>query len=237
MFKNNRLLSIVSRLLYFITLLFFSIYSQANNLGTYGHTYPITEPNLLTVIHKQLAYMQKTGELKQLENKAKADVKKSVQRPRPTIISTTTKPKQFFYTPSLVVPQNVYDGKGNLLYKQGTQINALDQSTYPKVLQKYHFSLPRWTGIWVFINADDQAQLNWVKRHEAQWQQRYSMGVKVVLTGGHVKTTTKALKHYVYFDQYGKISEKLGIEHVPSVLTQDKKTPRFLIQEIDVSKA
>jgi conjugal transfer pilus assembly protein TraW len=54
--------------------------------------------------------------------------------------------------------------------------------------------------------------------------------LKVILTGGSYLDLMRRWKRPVFFDQQGTLTEKLGIRHVPALVTQDGK--RLKIEEI-----
>ena len=206
--------------------------AYAKNLGQYGHVYEIIEQNMLDFIHDRLLYLQQTGELAKLETEAKARVKASILRPKPVRLSTTTDPKIFYYTPMYTLPQDVYDGKGNILYHKGTRFNAMDSNTYPEPLRQYHFALPKWQGHLIFFNGDDIQQVNWLNKTVVEMNTK-KQSYKLVMTGGNLKDTIAATNTRVYFDQYGKLSDQFGVKHVPSVVSQENN--QFKIQEFNVT--
>jgi conjugal transfer pilus assembly protein TraW len=52
----------------------------------------------------------------------------------------------------------------------------------------------------------------------------------VILTGGSYLDLMRRWKRPVFFDQQGTLTDKLGIRHVPALVTQDGK--RLKIEEI-----
>jgi conjugal transfer pilus assembly protein TraW len=212
--------------------LFISGVSFSKNLGQYGHVYEIVEQNMLDFIHDRLLYLQETGELAKLESEAKARVNASILRPTPVRLMTTTDPKVFYYTPIYTLPNDVYDGKGKILYPKGTRFNAMDGNTYPEPLRQYHFVLPNWPGHLIFFNGDDMQQLNWLHKTMLEMNAKKA-SYKLVMTGGNLKDTMTAVNIRVCFDQYGKLSDQFGIKHVPSIVTQENT--QFKIQEFNVA--
>ena len=204
----------------------------SKNLGQYGHVYDIVEQNMLDFIHDRLLYLKQTGALDKMESDTKARVKASILRPRPVNLTTTTVPKVFYYTPTYTLPNDVYDDKGKLLYHKGTTFNAMDSSTYPEPLRKYHFALPKWQGHLIFFNGDDLQQVNWLNKQLQAMNANHEY-YKLVMTRGNLKDTVSAVNTRVYFDQYGKISGRFGVTHVPSMVSQTDM--QFKIQEFNVS--
>ncbi|WP_116964223.1 type-F conjugative transfer system protein TraW [Fastidiosibacter lacustris] len=237
MIKLDKIISLLLRLYKLVitsltVLLLISGISFGKNLGQYGHVYEILEQNMLDFIHDRLLYLQETGELAKLESEAKARVKASILRPKPVRLGTTTDPKVFYYTPMYTLPQDVYDGKGNILYHKGTRFNSMDSSTYPEPLRQYHFVLPKWQGHFIFFNGDDMQQVNWLNKTLVEMNAK-KQSYKLVMTGGNLKDTIAAVNTRVYFDQYGKLSDQFGIKHVPSMVSQENN--QFKIQSFNVA--
>ena len=213
-----------------ISVMFNMAYSK--NLGQYGHVFAIIEQNMLDFIQERLLHLQKTGQLQALEDKAKADVKASVLRPKPVGLTTTSQPKVFYYTPTFTLQRDVYDANGKLLYPKGTTANPMDNKTYPQQIRQYHIQLPKWQGHFIFLNGDDTQQLNWAFKMMDKLDKAHAQ-YKFVLINGNIKDSSELLQSRVYFDQYGNLSSRFGIKHVPSIVTQSGV--RFKIQEFDVS--
>jgi conjugal transfer pilus assembly protein TraW len=225
MFKLGKIIStsliINKQVIVSLALLFVSGISFGKNLGQYGHVYEIVEQNMLDFIHDRLLYLQQTGELDKLESEAKARVKASILRPTPVRL-----------LPTYTLPNDVYDGKGNILYSKGTCFNAMDSNTYPEPLRQYHFVLPKWQGHLIFFNADDIQQVNWLNKTLIEMNAK-KLSYKLVMTGGNLKDTIAAVNTRVYFDQYGKLSDQFGVKHVPSMVSQENN--QFKIQEFNVA--
>ena len=204
---------------------------HSKNLGQYGHVFPIAEVNMLDFIYDRLVFLDRTGVLAELKEKAIADAKASLLRPTGRRLPTTTAPRIFYHEPRFTLQSDIVDANGKRLYTKGTTYNAMDTKTYPKSLA--HLYAPRWTGCLVLFDGDDHQQLNWVKQQLPKWD-KAGQSYYLMLTGGNVKTTSAYLQRPVRFNQHGWLSNKLGIRHVPSVVIQ--ADVRFQITEVDVSK-
>ena len=51
--------------------------------------------------------------------------------------------------------------------------------------------------------------------------------LKVILTGGSYLDLMRRWKHPVFFDQQGSLAEKLGIRHVPALVSQEDRRLRI----------
>lgn len=187
-----------------------SFAARAQDLGVIGPVYPIAEPSLLEVILSKLREAEATGVLARLQRDAQANAKRGIEEPAPVArITKTTKARSFYYDPSIVVPYAITDAEGNMIVFRGTKVNPLDTVSLSKAL--------------LFIDARDAAQ---VGRAGNILDERGGK-VKVILTGGSYLDLMRRWKRPVFFDQQGSLTEKLGIRHVPALVTQEGKRLRI----------
>jgi len=193
--------------------LLLSFTARAQELGVIGPVYPIAEPSLLEVILAKLRDAEASGVLAQIQRDAKTNVKRAIDEPAPVInVTKTTRPRSFYYDPSLVVSQPITDGEGKVIVVAGTRVNPLDTVSLSKTL--------------LFIDARDAAQ---VKRARALLDQHQGK-MKVILTGGSYLDLMRRWERPVFFDQQGSLTTRLGIQHVPALVSQEGK--RLRIDEI-----
>ncbi len=191
----------------------FSFAARAQDLGVIGPVYPIAEPSLLEVILSKLREADKTGVLARLQRETQGKVKRGIEQPAPIArITKTTKARSFYYDPSIVVPYAIADADGKVIVAPGTKVNPLDTVSLSKAL--------------LFIDARDAAQ---VGRARGILDERGGK-VRVILTGGSYLELMRRWKRPVFFDQQGTLTDKLGIRHVPALVSQEGK--RLRIDEI-----
>lgn len=194
--------------------------AQAESLGVHGVIYPIEEVDPIQVIQKKLKSMEENGELKgrnlELQKKARA----SVERPKPAPgITKATKNHVFYYDPTYTVKEDLYDHQGRILAKKGSKINPLETVSLSTSL--------------IFFDGDDNEQLIWVKEKLAAQRSSkdtHSKSIKLILVKGTPLKLSEELGVSVYFDQWGILTKKLGIKHVPALITQDGQ--KLKIEEI-----
>jgi conjugal transfer pilus assembly protein TraW len=186
---------------------------RAQDLGVIGPVYPIAEPNLLDVILAKLREAQASGALDRLQRDAQANAKREIEDPTPVAgITKTTKPRSFHFDPSVVVPYAITDADGRVIVAPGTVVNPLDTVSLSQPL--------------LFLDARDDSQ---VERARQLLTARGGR-MKVILTGGSYLDLMRRWQRPVFFDQQGAITEKLGIRHVPAIVSQDGR--RLRIDEI-----
>ncbi|MBE0624213.1 MAG: type-F conjugative transfer system protein TraW [Burkholderiales bacterium] len=196
-----------------VAAILFSFAARAQDLGVIGPVYPIAEPSLLEVILSKLREAAATGALARLQRDTEARVKRGIDQPAPIArITKTTKARSFYYDPSIIVPYAIADADGKVIVVPGTKVNPLDTVSLSKAL--------------LFIDARDAAQ---VGRARGILDERDGK-VKVILTGGSYLDLMRRWKRPVFFDQEGTLTDKLGIRHVPALVSQEGK--RLRIDEI-----
>ena len=184
--------------------------AQAQDLGVIGPVYPIAEPSLLDVILAKLRDAEATGALAKLHRDARTGITRSIENPAPIAkITKTSRARSFYFDPSIVVPAAITDADGKVLIAPGTRVNPLDTVSMSKQL--------------LFIDARDAAQ---VGRAKTLVDERGGK-VKVILTGGSYMDLMRRWKRPVFFDQQGQLTDKLGIRHVPALVTQEGKRLRI----------
>jgi conjugal transfer pilus assembly protein TraW len=182
----------------------------AEDLGILGPTYAIEEPHLLTVIEQQLRQKEKSGELARLEEEAKQRVVDSIEHPRPLPgITRTESARSFYFDPSIVVRENITDTRGNILVPAGTRANPLEIVSLSKYL--------------LFFDGTDERQVERAHALIAHYQGK----VKPILVAGSYLALMQRWQLPVYYDQQGALTRKLGITHVPALVSQEGKQLRI----------
>jgi len=187
----------------------------AANIGVYGELFPVQEADIRHVILSRLQQMEQTGELKRHQEDVQRRVSQHILRPTPLALSTTRTPHSFLVNPETTVNQDIWAPNGIQIARRGTVLNPFAYITFSKTL--------------LFFNGDDTQQVAWVQAH----YQDYSH-VKFILTGGDIRDAANRFGR-IYFDIDGRLSARLQIKHVPSVVSQAGR--QWRIQEIGVNDA
>lgn len=191
--------------------------AHATDLGVIGPTYEIGEPHLLRMIEQRLREKERTGELKRLEEEAKARGVETVTNPPPVAgIRTTQTARTFYVDPSFTLDRNILDAQGRLLFPAGTRKNPLEIVSLSKHL--------------LFFDARDGRQVVRARELLATYQGR----VKPILTGGSYLDLMKSWRIPVYYDQQGLLTRRFGIHQVPALVSQEGQ--RLRIDELEVTK-
>ncbi|MFM8453411.1 MAG: type-F conjugative transfer system protein TraW [Gammaproteobacteria bacterium] len=184
----------------------------AEDFGSFGKTYPISEQNALEFIQERLAQLEKEGRFSQLETEFKNTVQNKVKNPVGIGLPNTRVARSFHKDLTVTVPYDIRDHWGSIIQKAGTKINPLSESSSQKKI--------------IFFNGEDKKQLKWALAEHL----KSPYLVKLVLTQGRPIDLMEELKLRFYFDQAGALSGHFGIEHVPARVSQDQA--RLLIEEL-----
>jgi conjugal transfer pilus assembly protein TraW len=213
--SSNHKLQVIHdrRTVFLAAALLLSVTARAQDLGVIGPVYPIAEPSLLEVILSKLREADANGVMARLQRDTQVNVKRSIEQPAPvTGITRTTKARSFYYDPSIVAPYAITDAEGKVIVAPGTKVNPLDTVSLSKRL--------------LFIDARDAAQIGRARGILDE----HGGKVKVILTGGSYLELMRHWKRPVFYDQQGQLTDRLGIRHVPALVTQEGR--RLRIDEI-----
>ena len=206
----------------------FSNAALAKDFGKQGTTFEIKEEGFVAMMQRKL----KSVNLAEHEQKMKDLAKKRVEEPTAVSgITRATKTISHSFDPSYVLDQDLFLPCGKLLYAMGTTVNPLDHM--------------EWNGRIVFVDGRDQSQITWVKDNylkamlvksgeelsenlsdqniEDITQVAARDDTKIILTGGKPLELESEVGHPVYFDQFGELTKKFNIAHVPAIVEQDGK--------------
>ena len=203
----------VLRSAFSICLCLLAIGVHAEDLGTIGPTYDITERDLIEVIKDKLSRMERTGELARMQDDHRRRVVNGIERPKPIQgIRPTETARTFYIDPTWTLDRNVVDEKGKVLFAAGTMVNPFDYDRMSKTL--------------LFFDARSKEQVAFAKRFMAEAK----MPVKPILVGGEPLKLMREWKREVFYDQGGTLTRRFSITQSPAVVSQEGK--RLRVDEI-----
>ncbi len=188
-----------------LTLLFIgmSFFGYTEDLGVVAKVYPIAEPDMIEWIKAKAAVMMKNGQWQQIQNQAVANAKNQINNPKPIAnVTDAVETKTWYYKPMIQLKHDLTDGSGHVIAKTGLY-NALKYKPFDVQL--------------LFINGNNSKQVLWAVNHV----KTDSVISKVVLTQGSFMKLDKQFKVWFFYDQNGKYTQKLKIQHVPAIVSQD----------------
>ena len=173
----------------------------SKDFGVHGKIAPIEEEDPLQVIQQKLKTMEERGELEHHNRKLQQKTKAAVERPKPVEgLTRAIESRVFTYDPTYVVKEDLKDHAGRVFYKKGTRVNPLETVNLSQEL--------------LFFDGDDEEQVAFAKK------KLKDISLKLILIKGAPLALAEELKIPVYFDQNGGLTKKLGIRHVPALVTQ-----------------
>lgn len=199
-------------LLLMVCLAYFPAIS-AKDFGVFGKTFVIAEMDLLEFIQQKIKDSQANGQWQDMQTDFKKRVKAHLQRPTPLHLSRAVENRSWLFNPSVTVPYDIRDTKGQIIVNQGTVINPLDRVGLSSIL--------------LFFDGDDASQVDWavgeLKRHDK---------IKLILTSGSIKDAISQFKQAVYFDLNGFLVGKFHITSLPARISQAGN--RLKIEEVNI---
>jgi conjugal transfer pilus assembly protein TraW len=190
--------------------------SPAHDLGVFGKTYPIAEPDFLVEVQDIALRKVASSEWKRLEVEAQERGKRYFERPPAvTGLRTATKGRARRFDPSITLSEDIRDADGRLLFAAGTTVNPADITPFP--------------GALLYLSGDDKRQVALAERLIKQ----KGDALKVILVDGSPAELMRKWERPVYFDQAGAGVRRFGLDTVPALITQKNPIDRFLtIKEI-----
>ncbi len=189
---------------------FLSIATEAKDFGIEGHTYEIIEEDILKFIERKLTQV----DLKKLNQEMKTKTTEYVNRPTPVKgITRATESKITYYDPTYTLQEDIKDHEGRLIHKAGKRINPLEYLSLRENL--------------IFIDGDDNEQVDLALTLNVGGK------TKIILVKGSPIELQRKNKVWVYFDQAGMITIKLGITEVPAFVDQENLNLRIKIIGLD----
>lgn len=193
-------------LLLILNLLAFT--AHAKDFGVEGHIYEIAEEDILKFIEKKLAEV----DLEKLNNEMKNKTSNYAERPRSVeSITNAKKDKVLYYDPTYILQHDIRDHEGKVIHKAGSKVNPLSHIHLREDL--------------IFIDGDNKDQIELALKLRESKQGK----AKIILIKGSPLVLQKKHKVWIYFDQSGVITKKLGITEIPAIVEQEGLKLRITI--------
>ncbi|MBN8828907.1 MAG: type-F conjugative transfer system protein TraW [Sphingobacteriia bacterium] len=188
--------------------------SLAKDFGTWGEVKPIKEINLIEYIKLKIEEKIKKEGLLKHQKQLSTIVENKINNPQAVSgIKDAENNRVYYYDPSIVVNEDIYDHHNNIIARKGDKHNPLDNVNLSKEL--------------IFINGTNIKQIEYVKQ-----QIKNQKNFKIILVKGNPKKLSEKLEKGVFFDQFGALTNKLGIKAVPCKVSQENKMLK--IEEFNV---
>lgn len=177
------------------------------DLGVHGRVYPLVEDDLVEVMMAKAQADIDSGEWARQVDEWREKARARAARPKGISLPRAQQDRSFHHDPSIIVPYDIKDASGALLYPRGTKVNPLDVVSMTQGL--------------ILIDGDDPEQIDWM----------LSLAdldaFKVVLTNGPILDLMQRHERRLYFDQHQRLVKLFGIEALPARITQDARYLRI----------
>ena len=169
-----------------------NVYSA--DLGTHGHTFPIFEQNLIKYLQQKLAGLSEEESI-QLQNKLQKKAIEALEQPKAIELPETTTYRCHFYDPTIVAQEEITDLDGQVIVQKGASYNPLKLVSFQTLL---------------FFDGSNPMHVAWAREEQGKW----------ILVKGKPLDLESEENRPIYFDQFGCLTEKLGIQSIPTKVSQ-----------------
>ena len=184
---------------------------SAKDLGVRGVTWPVAEPDLLAQIGARLIELERSGALARLEEEARANARRKLEKPDPLPgITPATRERSRLWNPAIAVAQDIRAADGALIAAAGTRVNPLERMTLARDL--------------LFVDGRREAEITWALAHDRP--------AKIVLLAGRPLDLMRQHRRPFFFDQGGRLAARFEIAATPSLVEQ--AGTRLRITEVPV---
>ncbi len=173
----------------------------ANDSKVIGPVYPITETDFIQMAQKKIQEKMSGEDGKSWQDQQKS-IRVTVDRPTPVPgLRPTVHSRRWFFDPSFVIPVDVRSANGSILLKSGSRFNPL--------------KITHWDKSLLFFDGDDSVQVSWAREQDKQLKGQDLL----VLVNGSLQTLAQQFPNkHIYFDQGGRLTQRLQITHVPAIV-------------------
>ncbi len=173
--------------------------SRAKDLGTFGATYMISEPDSLAELREKAAKVdwKKVFDREKLTRKVRNFRPKELKR-----LPAARRDRAFLSDLSYTLDVDIPDGKGGVLYPKGYTFNPLDYLRFRRTI--------------VVIDGNNRRQVEWFRK--SNWFK--DVNAMLLLTDGGYFELGKRLRRPVFYAN-SLIVDRLGLKAVPSVVRQN----------------
>lgn len=185
---------------------------SAKDLGLHGSHFSIEEEDFLQHIQHKLSAL--SSEQKMYLEKQLKDHYIALAEEPPAVEGLREASAYRTYTvdPSITVAADITDHEGRIIVPQGTVLNPLTLCGLTEEL--------------LFLDGDQPSHLEWARQQ--------SPTAKWILVKGKPLALEHTENRKIYFDQFGLLSRKFRLLHIPAKVSQDGM--RLKVEEIPIKE-
>lgn len=186
-------------------------HAVVHHLGVLGQTYPIAERDALKELKERVSEV----DWNRVFNRHKIENAIKNYRPDTVFLPRAQRERTRLVDMTYILPFDIPDGKGGILYPRGYTFNPLDYIHFNKTI--------------IVINGDDPDQVKWFTHS------KYAGEIKtmLLLTAGSYFDLGKKLNRPVFYATTD-IIHRFQLQAVPSVIRQEGRYMEVI--EIDVTE-
>lgn len=196
-----------------LCLFFLTSALEAKDLGIHGHVFRIEEDDLLEWLKNKTQSLSKEEE-EAVKIKLQNHFVSQIRNP---VVHSHLKEAEVYQVkymdPTICAEQDILNHLGEVIVRKGTCINPLENIQHLDAL--------------LFFDASNAQHLEWAKQQNQL--------VKWVLTKGQPLEIEEKENQPVYFDQFGFLVDKFGLQHLPAKVSKDGL--KLKIEEIPVRRS
>ena len=178
--------------------------AKVENMGTWGSVWDIGESDALDDVHAKIKKMQQSGEIDKIKREWQTKALTRIEEgPEPVQgIQRAMRNSVRLFDPSMELGENVTDHQGNVVAMAGTKVNPLRAA--------------RLRRDYIFLDGTDAQQVRWA----INLARAVTPPTLILTRGSPVRLMRENPGVRFYFDQFGRISSRLQITAVPSIVRQ-----------------
>ncbi len=168
-----------------------------------GPVYPISETDFIQMAQKKIQEKMSSEDGKSWQDQQRS-IRVAADRPTPVLgLRPTIHSRRWLFDPSFVIPSDVRSANGSILLKSGSRFNPL--------------KITHWDQSLLFIDGEDPEQVSWA---EAQDKQLKGQDLLILINGSLHALAQQFPHKHIYFDQGGRLTQRLQITQVPAIVSQ-----------------
>jgi conjugal transfer pilus assembly protein TraW len=197
----------------FLLLSHVSVCVYGKDFGVRGHVFKIEEEDLLQHIKERLRSFSEE-EMRLLQDSIQTKYVQNMKQPKAVEgLKESEEYRCFYHDPTVCAHQDVRDQEGRVVVAKGTCVNPLKKNVMLESL--------------LLFDATQEEHVTWAKEQDqdCDW----------VLVKGRPFDLEEEEKRPVYFDQFGALTKKFGVQQIPARLSVEGD--RIKVEEIPIGKS
>ncbi|MFW5758702.1 MAG: hypothetical protein ACOCYO_08480 [Bacteroidota bacterium] len=204
-------------LILFICFVVFSKHALAFNVGKFGETYDIVEPDLEEIIKDRAQHIDMDKIKAEWQEQAKEKIKTYRLPTAVSDLAVTEQNKLYKVNLTYTLPRDIKNLDGSTIYPKGFTFNPVER--FVKAGINYPFKL-------VILNPKREVEMDWFERNFAD-----DLNSRLLITDGYVWDLIEDMNRPVFY-LTEIIKKKFNITSTPSVIFHPPGSMHFFVLEV-----